>query len=276
MKNLTTEIAEVFMPRPLGTDEFVGEDGLVWCAKCRMPRQIEREVAGRIYRPYVQCQCQRAAYDREQAQRKRVEELDKIARMRAAGLQDPWLHKCRFDRDHGYVPQIRRARLYADNWPSMAERGTGLLIWGPVGTGKTFAAGCIANALLEQGMSVLMTSFPRILNAVAGMYQDQRGAFFSSLGEYDLLVLDDLGVERQTEYGLEIVYNVIDTRYRSSKPMIVTTNLTLDEMKQQGDLVRMRIYDRILERCIPVAMSGIHVRGFQAAMNMDWGKEFLE
>ena len=53
---------------------------------------------------------------------------------------------------------------------------------------------------------------------------------FPAFGRYPLLILDDFGMERGTEYGLEQVFNVIDSRYRSGKPLIVTTNLTLDDL----------------------------------------------
>lgn len=61
-----------------------------------------------------------------------------------------------------------------------------------------------------------------------------------------MLIIDDLGVERSSEYALEQVYNVVDSRYLSRLPFIVTTNLTLNELKKPLDLARARIYDRIL------------------------------
>ena len=64
-----------------------------------------------------------------------------------------------------------------------------------------------------------------------------------------LLIIDDFGMERGTEYGLEQVYNVIDSRYRSGKPLIVTTNLTLDSLQNPQDTAHARIYDRLLEMC---------------------------
>ena len=71
----------------------------------------------------------------------------------------------------------------------------------------------------------------------------------TSLDDYSLLVIDDLGVERNTEYAMEQMFTVIDSRYRSKKPLIVTTNLKLEEIKNPPDLAHARIYDRILERC---------------------------
>ena len=100
-----------------------------------------------------------------------------------------------------------------------------------MGTGKSFFAGCIANALIERDISVLMTNIPSILNQLTGMFAENRAAFISALDDYSLLILDDLGVERNTEYALEQMFLVIDSRYRSRKPLIVTTNLKLEEVK---------------------------------------------
>ena len=73
-------------------------------------------------------------------------------------------------------------------------------------------------------------------------------------------IIDDLGVERNTEYAMEQMFTVIDSRYRSKKPLIVTTNLKLEEIKNPPDLAHARIYDRILERCAPVLFSGKNFR----------------
>ena len=132
----------------------------------------------------------------------------------------------------------------------MKANASGLLIWGDVGTGKSFFAGCIANALLEKGVPVLMTNFSRILNTLTVMHFEDRNQFINSLNRYSLLIIDDLGIERNSDFALEQVFNVIDCRYRSKKPLIITTNLTLSELNNAADIAHKRIYDRILERFI--------------------------
>ena len=136
---------------------------------------------------------------------------------------------------------------------------------GKVGTGKSFFAGCIANALIDRDIPVLMTNIPSILNQLTGMFAEDRAAFISALDDYSLLILDDLGVERNTEYALEQMFLVIDSRYRSRKPLIVTTNLKLEEVKNPPDLAHARIYDRIMDRCAPVLFSGRNFREEKAA-----------
>ena len=129
----------------------------------------------------------------------------------------------------------------------------------------TIRPGCIANALLDRDVPVLMTNFPSILSRLCGTFGEERTAFLDSLGDYDLLIIDDLGVERNTEYALEQMFSIIDSRYRCNKPLIVTTNLKLDELKHPPDLAHARIYDRILERCAPILFAGKNFREDNAA-----------
>ena len=58
----------------------------------------------------------------------------------------------------------------------------------------------------------------------------------------------------------ERIYNIVDSRYRSRKPLIVTTNLTLDEIRHPQDTAHARIYDRLLEMCVPISCIGVSLR----------------
>lgn len=120
-----------------------------------------------------------------------------------------------------------------------------------------------------------MTNFSRILNTLTGMYSEDRNQFIDSFNKYSLLIIDDLGIERSSEFALELVFNVIDSRYRSKKPLIVTTNLTLDELKYPKDLARTRIYDRVLERCVPLKINNQNIRELNAAANMQAARKIL-
>lgn len=89
----------------------------------------------------------------------------------------------------------------------------------------------------------------------------------------DLLILDDFGMERQTDYAREQVFNIIDGRYRFHKPLIVTTNLSLSELKHPNDIVEERIFDRILEMCVPVCFDGESLRQDKAKENLQMYKQ---
>ena len=120
-----------------------------------------------------------------------------------------------------------------------------------------------------------MTSFPKILNALGGLYSSERNDYLASLNRYSLLVIDDMGIERDSQYTLETVYRVIDERYKSGKPFIITTNIQLDILKKPQDLEHARIYDRIMERCMPVFFGGKNYRSELGQGNRDTAKKIL-
>ncbi len=250
-------------------NEYINEsDGLIYCSKCNTPKQMKIEILGKMLTVPIMCHCRSVEYEREQEERKKRECMEHIARLRSAGLQDKALRDYTFANDKGYNPEMRKAHEYVEQWDKMKSMSIGLLLWGNTGTGKSFFAGCIANALIDKGVPVLMTNFARILNSLTGMFSDDRNDFIDSFNRYELLIIDDLGMERNSEFALEQVYNIIDSRYRSKKPLIVTTNLTLDELKNPPDLVHRRIYDRVLERCVPLKINNRNIREMNAVINV--------
>jgi DNA replication protein DnaC len=104
-----------------------------------------------------------------------------------------------------------------------------------------------------------MTSFSRLVNDIQATF-DGKQEIIDSLNRYPLVIFDDLGVERNSEFMQEMVFNIIDSRYKSGLPFIITTNLSLEEIKKPKDLSCARIYDRILERCFPIEFTGVSKR----------------
>ena len=127
---------------------------------------------------------------------------------------------------------------------------------------------------MEKEIPVHMTNFALILNDLAASFEG-RNEYISRLCRYPLLILDDFGMERGTEYGLEQVFNVIDSRYRSGKPLIVTTNLTLDDLRNPEDTAHSRIYDRLLSMCVPVRFTGENFRQETAQRKMENMKKLI-
>lgn len=140
-----------------------------------------------------------------------MERQRKIRQLKATGIQEKHLLEWNFAvaEDNKDIQMVKR---YVEQWKKVKAENLGLLLWGDVGTGKSFVAACIANALLEQGIPVLMTNFSKILNQMGAMYSEERYRYIASFSNYSLLILDDLGIERSTEYALEQVYAVIDER----------------------------------------------------------------
>ncbi len=232
--------------------DYAGEDGLLVCGKCHTPKQCRVFILDKMRTPMCLCKCAVEKRDREEAERKRIAFEKEVKEMRRVGFPEAEMKDWTFEHDDGESSQIIRiAKNYVENFSKMLEDGKGLLLFGTVGNGKTFAAACIANALIDKGIPCMMTRFSDIAQGIFD------GKFTChDFNKYPLLVLDDLAAERKTEYMQEIVFSVIDSRYRAGLPLIVTSNLTAEAIKNPADIAYQRIFSRLLEMCVPIEVKG--------------------
>ena len=235
--------------------DYLGEDGLLYCGKCHTKKQCRVEILGIVKTPMCVCFCEAERIKREDEERKRIEFERKVKDLRKMGFPDSDMQNWSFANDDLSNERITRAlKNYSDNFEELRKEGKGLLLYGNCGTGKTFAACEVANALIDRGYPVLVTNFARILNTLQGSFEKQD--YIDSLNRFQLLVIDDLGIERDTAFAKEQVYNIIDSRYRALLPVIITTNLSIEKIKSPDDMENSRIYDRVLERCFPIEITG--------------------
>ena len=250
--------------------------GEVFCSRCGQSRTRMVEFCGQVRRVTVQCQCDLEAEKRKNRRKLQEEfELSLSRRQSTDRISDLAYRSCRFEADdHHDDAGFEICRKYVEQWEQMRKNNMGILLYGTVGSGKTFRAGCIVNALQEQLVTATVTGFPRLMN----LLQDfgDRQAVLDNLNWYDCLVIDDLGAERDSAYALEQVYHIIDSRGKSGKPLIITTNLTLQELKFPKDLEHARIYDRVLELCpITLKMTGESRRAEHAKIKRELAKQLL-
>ncbi len=240
---------------PRNEGDYLGKDGLLYCGKCHTKKQTEVIFRGMKRHPMCLCKCESEKRDREEEEKKRKKFEQKINKLRCVGFPESNMQEWTFANDDMSNNRVTNAmQKYVDNFEKMKMQGKGLLLYGSVGTGKTFAACEVANALIDKGYPVLVTNFARIINALQATFEKQE--YIDSFNRFSLLVIDDLGIERNTEFAKEQVYNIIDSRYRVGLPMIITTNLSIDKIKKPDDIENGRIYDRILERCFPIEITG--------------------
>lgn len=283
--------------QPHDDSDYIGPDGLLYCGKCHTPKQCRVTWPGingepeRVVTPPAMCQCEQAAYEQDKRERKQREDMETVRRLRSVSMMDAMFQESIFTRWEASVNEfgntrqeqenkavsqrnLKLCKRYATGFSEMLEKNQGLLMYGDVGAGKSFAAACICNHLLEHKVPVVMTSFTRILSALDSD-RSQEQDMLSQLARAKLVVLDDLGAERTTDYALEKVYNVIDERYRAKLPMVLTTNLSLAQMQQETDIRYRRIYDRIFATCYPMEFRG-DWRLKEAYTRYDEMREFLE
>lgn len=244
------------------------QDGILHCGKCHTPKQGHYNVLGREITMGCLCKCAAEERDREEAARRKQEEADRIMHLRSSGIASQEFRNARFSGDDGQTPgPMKILQRYVENWEQASKDNLGLLLWGGVGTGKSFGAACIANALIERFVPACMVNLSAVLNTLTNFSGD-RNEYIGELMQYPLLILDDFGMERKTEFAMEQIFNLIDERYRSGKPLIVTTNLSLEDLKNPASLELARCYDRLLEMCVPVAFGNQGRRQARAEAKM--------
>ena len=246
-------VAGIAASTPRNINEYLAPDGVYRCRVCQQPTRTNIHIPGYgDFEPSITCDCDKAA----EAARKERERLEEIDRKRRICFNQAAMRSWSFDNDDRSNAKLSEAMIrYAVNFPHFLKEGKGLLLFGPVGTGKSFYAACIANRVIEMGYSAKMTNFATLTNDLQGM-NEGRNQYIEDLNRYGLLIIDDLGAERKSEYMQEMVFNIIDSRYRSGLPMIITTNLSSDELKKPENTSYARIYDRLLGCCFPQEITG--------------------
>ena len=248
MSIYTDKLIEIAARGENKADSDIIKDGLRYCANCGEPKQCRVKISNIEYIMPVVCRCQKEKDAEAKRQAKITEKMCLVEGNRRRCFGNTKMHLMDFSADDRKNAAASDAcEKYVENWAEMKHKGDGLLLHGAVGTGKTFLAACIANALIDKGERVLMTTFAELLKK-----WDEPLEF----DWVDLLIIDDLGVERATEYGIETVYSVIDDCWRKGKPLIITTNIPIEVIKNPVELRYTRIYDRILDICHPIKVDG--------------------
>jgi DNA replication protein DnaC len=136
---------------------------------------------------------------------------------------------------------LRRVRAFVRSIGDNLEAGRGLWFDGPVGTGKTSLAVLVAKATNDAGRSFAVYPVPMLLAEIKRTYDRDSGdnylAFFRRLCSVDLLVLDDLGAEKQTEWVLEQLYSIVNERWQDRRSIVVTTNLPDPDPSSAGRML---------------------------------------
>lgn len=260
-------------------DDYINpEDGLKYCGKCHTPKEAyfaEKHRFNGIDRHPTDCKCAAEKKERREAEMREFNRINHINLLRSEAFSDIPAAAWRFENAPVMTKQLVKVKEYAEKWDDFSREGIGLLLFGNVGTGKSYAAGCIANALIDRMISVLYVDMTDMVNRMQGNFGADRDSYLKRITRTDLLILDDLGAERNTSYGKERVFDIVNRRLLSRKPMIITTNIALSVMQKATDLDDRRIYDRILEVCVPILFDGENFRRGNAAENLKKAAQIL-
>ncbi len=279
MNPIFTKMVDAVEAANAAPDDYINSaDGLKYCGMCHTPKEAfypaDLQTQGFTKHP-VMCKCSAKRREREEAEHREYERMSYMTMLRSEAFRDMPAAGWRFEAAAVTTPQLEKARGYAQNWDEFKKAGIGLLLFGNVGTGKSYAAGCIANALIDKEVSVLMVGVSDVVNRMQGNFGADRDSYMTSLMRPELLILDDLGAERNTSFGKERVFDVINRRRLTGKPMIITTNIPIVTMQKAVSLDERRIYDRILEVCVPIMFDGDSFRKSTAADNLKTAARLL-
>ena len=233
---ISEKVKEKSVSRP---EDFTGADGLRYCGICGKAKEAylpdisrmramktadEIPLTNIIVNALCDCDV------------KRDEELKKFRKLREAQSKCfplrifPAMIQKTFANDNhrGDPKPMQKAKIYADKFSEMLKENVSLIFYGNPGSGKSYATACIANAVMEQGYSCLMTSFPEIIRKMFSV--EDKDQYIQSLCECDLLIIDDMFKEYGSEYNLSIVWQVIDARCTLELPMVLSTNTGKSEL----------------------------------------------
>lgn len=250
--------------------DYRDENDILICGKCGTPKECIKVYKGKKGSFPCRCKCDDIAETEYQQRKAREKFDDRVKHLRERGIVDEKLRKSTFATDNGSKPEITRlVKRYVEHWDEYKANNIGVLFYGDTGRGKSFYAACIANALIDKGVSVYFTTLKNLVELKTANY----GKDNINLNKFDLLVIDDFGVENPSPTA----YNIIEERCNSNKPLIVTTNLTPAQLKEPNTIEQKRIYERVLEMCggMPIRIDGNSKRGEIAKQKREIAKAIL-
>ena len=239
------------------------------CSICGMP-YVENhmlsesliKILGDKIRYIPSCKCHETFYEREL---EKIEMENEKARVKNRGnryrnfsiIDNKFLNSL-FETADFTEKHMEIAKKYAEKFIEK-NCDVGILFYGNSGTGKTFTSACIGNYLMERGRNVIALNIGLYLTELKQEWNKKETELLHKISKCDLLIIDDLGCEKISEWVLEKIFLLIDTRYRASKPVIITTNLFYSRDNEKCGIYNTfgtRIKERISEMCFPVCCKG--------------------
>lgn len=207
---------------------------------------------------YPICKCEQEEYKRIQMEDQKKERIRRLENLFKQSRMGERFKRCNFDNfivRPGTEKAYKMAKDYVENFGIYKREGKGLLLSSIPGTGKTHLCGAITNELLKNLTSVIFVVVPELLQHIRNTYgkgTETEAQIMYGLSECDLLILDDIGAEKKSDWTMEKLFTVIDSRYRNNQPIIFTTNCDSDDLEER---IGERTFSRIMEICNPVKLT---------------------
>lgn len=257
--------------RPLKEDEYLGEDGLIYCKNCNTKRQTDILIFGR-HQP-VMCYCQSQEYHKEEERQRQLEKQRIVDKLKKASLLGEKYKNTTFENTEMTSKEFEkiysRCKKYCEVADVVLDKGIGIYLFGNKGTGKSHITSCMANELMNKYYTVLYTNFAEISKYIRGTFNKTNETeydFLERLTNIDFLFIDDFGTEIVTKNNQDVwlqekVFEVVNKRYNNNKPIIFTSNYSLRELIEERGIADKTI-DRINEICEIMKLEGNSYRKF--------------
>lgn len=243
---------------PSSADDYE-KDGILYCGKCNTPKQVYIEAFKRNM-PIV-CKCRQERMESEKAEQERQRKQEQIERLRKASLLGERYKNALFENTetaHSKEFELiyKRCFKYCVKAKEVFKRGIGIYLFGNKGTGKSRLTACMGNELMQNNYTVLYTNFSEISKNIIKVKDD----YIQRLSQIEFLFIDDFGTEKVTKGNEDIwlqekVFEVINNRYINNKPIIFTSNYSLQELIEDRGMADKTI-DRIMEMCEIMKLEG--------------------
>lgn len=233
------------------------------CEVCkRFVPKLEVDILGikRTVQPKCKCETEKWAVGRKKAQeydaKRKIEEKFSISNLGQRFAE------CTFDsflQRPGTEKVVKNAKAYVEHFNDIDSEG--LIIWGVPGNGKSHLAASIAHDIKSKYKTVVFQTVPELLERIRSTFnsnqKESEKEIMDALLHCDLLILDDIGSEKVSDWVMDIVFRIVDGRYRQKRPIIYTTNLNPKDLRFKLD---ERTYDRMVETSTIIENQGTSYR----------------
>ena len=216
------------------------KDDILYCGNCNKPKEVFIELINKKIPCICECENKKMLLE-EENERKQNHYIFDIKYI------DKEFQNIYFKDVENLEQYYLFAKKFVENFEEIKKTHTGLYIFGDTGNGKTYISCAIANELFKKGYKVMVTKNNDAVKKINDFDEDISTNFKNELRMMDLIVIDDFGTNRETDYQIEQVYNLINFLYSNKKIVIFTTNIPRKNLGEEIAISKKRIYDRIIE-----------------------------